>query len=196
MLQSKRYAFQNGADHMAACFIIAEAVENTLCIRVPDRGTFSCHIRQKDNSIRSCRDFFCLGCQLIKAQPVPELLPEPFQCSAPADRTALKQIHTGNNVRAEDQAFMGKSLIEANAHPTGLPALFLRLPGEVYSGAKCSAGGIQPSCHNRRSLFQPGEAGCFSGNSPNNLITWINFRYQTRINAQLGSKSPVHFYLV
>ena len=157
MLQRKRYAFQYGADHVAACFIITEPVKNAFRVRVPDWGAFAGHIREKNDSVRTGRDFGRLSCQLVKVPALSQFLPEPLQCSASAYRTALQEIPARNNMRAENQAFMGKRFIEANAHAAGLPALFLRLTGEIYPGAQGPAGCIKPSGNNRRSFLQPGK---------------------------------------
>ena len=135
---------------MSFCLGEIEAVEYTFGIGIPDRRTFTGHIRKEDHAITSCRNYLSdLIEQLQRTLALlfankpfisAELSLQPAHHSAAACSTALQQPAIRNYVITKDQPGIPLRVVRTDTHTTGLSALFLGLTHMKYTGSQCTAG--------------------------------------------------------
>ena len=99
-------------------------------------------------------------------------------------------------MRAQNQGLMCNGSVHADAHPACLPALFLRLPGQIDPCPQCTAGGIQTSGDNRRSAEKAGARRGRFRHSADYGITRIPVGDQVRINPELRGETFVQFHFM
>ena len=171
-------------------FFLAEiqSVVNTFRIRIPDRRTFSGHIRKKYNSVTTRRNYFCLFVHQIQRAdapslsflsfPVSKFLFQPAHDTAASCSSPLKQPVSRHNMGSEDQPLVCTIMIHADTHPPCLPALLLCLSIVKYTDSQCCAGCIQTACHNRDSHAKSTFFGRFFCHGSDHSMAWIDFRKQ------------------
>ena len=172
------------------------SVEDALRIRIPDRRPLSGHIGKEHKAIAPSADqsrglvhlIQRAASKLLFEHPFlsAELFLKPAHRSAAAGCSALKEPSVRHHMVSQNQPRIRMVLIHADAHASGLSALFLGFPGLIHADSQRSAARVQSARHNARPFQKTGFFRSLRRHMSDDRVTGSDIRQKALRYSQLS----------